>query len=267
MKKPISFILAAMLLLAGCSTKESDNKWKPQHVSDNIKPYAEKTLDLVDQYLAFEISLKELGAGIEEVHNRLDWDDCEENNSADTAVCSAISDLYYNRTEPGDNTFRMYRDILCFQLGESTSGETYLPQKNIQTYESEGDHLVDLLKLQAFPASDVSVYIIEDSQLPHVWMTFDLMTGVMPEDVFAHCETFFKKASLEGVRSDLIISYNVCGQLAFSVDALSNDAGSYTLFLNLDTGNIQERKFVEPTADNIEKMIRSASAYVSDHIK
>lgn len=267
MKKVASVFLAALLLITGCSTQSANKKWKPQHVSDNIKPYAEKALEVIDQYLAFEISLKEFSASIEELHNRLDWDDCEENNSADTAVCSILSGLYFHSDAFTDNTLRMYRDILCFQLGKGTSGEQYLPPKNIQTYEPQGDHLVDILKLKSFPVSDVSVHISQNSQPLLVMMTFDLMNGVIPKDAFTHCETFFKKASLEGIRSDLIVYYNVCGQLAFSVDALANDSGSYTLFLNLDTGSITERKFVDPTADNIEKLINDASDYVSDYLK
>lgn len=268
MKKTISFILAAMLLLVGCTTQESDNKWKPQHVSDNIKPYAEKALDIVEQYLAFEISLNEFYADMSDVNNRLDWDDRGENNLADLTICTAISDLYYHYDEFNDNAFRLYRDVLRFQMGQNAKDTTHSPPKTIRAYDDESQYLAKQLKLEDLPIFDASVYIFDDSSLPTVSLTFDLANSVIPEDVFAHYKTLIKQAEKNEILLDfLTIYYHVYGQTAFAIDISLDDSGKYALALSLIDDEAAEREYVESTDANIERMIISATAYVSDYVK
>lgn len=268
MKHICVFLVCLCLLLSGCQNTTTSEHWQPSITSANIEPYAEKALGIVEQYLAFEITLSEFSAGISEVYNRLDWDDCEENNSADTAVCSTISDLYFHYDEFNDNAFRMYRDILIFQLGGIAKDETYPPAKRINAFEEESKNLANRLKLQSFPASDVSIYAFEESSFPLVLITFDLANGVMPEDVFNYYKTLINYAKQEDVRIDsLTIFYHIYGQLAFAIDAISNESGTYTLSLDLDVGNITKKEYVESTDENINQMIIEASTYVSDYTK
>ena len=274
MKKTISFILAAMLLLVGCSTRESNNKWKPQHVSENIKPYAEKALNIVEQYLAFDISLEEFYADMSDVNNRLDWDDfldwddLEKTNIADLTVCNAISDLYYHYDEFTDNAFRMYRDILRFQLGQNVKDTIYSPAKNIRAYDDESQYIAKQLKLEDLPIFDASVYIFDDSSLPTVSLTFDLANGVTPEDAFTHSKTLIQQMKKHEICLDyLTIYYHIYGQTTFIVDVRLNDSGEYALDLSFIDDKNTEREYFEPTDENVEQMVIAATAYVSDYVK
>ena len=274
MKKTISFILVVLLLLVGCTTQVADNKWKPQHVSDNIKSYAEKALDLVDQYLAFEISLKEFNAGMEEVFNRLDWYELlgthEQKNYADIAASSAIWDLhlYYDDFNFNDNAFRMYRDILRFQLGQNVKGATHSPTKTIRTGDEESQSLAKQLKLQEFPIFDAYIDIYDDSSLPTVSLTFDLANNVMPENVFTHYKTLIKQVKKREIGLDsLTIYYHIYGQTAFEIDVSLYDSGEYFLALNLINDEAAEPEYIEATDENIERMVVAATAYVSDYMK
>lgn len=274
MKKTICFILAVLLLFVGCTTQESDNKWKPQVVSDNIKPYAEKTLDLVDQYLAFEISLEELNAGLEEVFDRFDWYESltasNQASHADIAAFSAIWDLYlyYDYFNFNDNAFRMYRDILRFQLGQNVRGATHSPTKTIRTGDEESQSLAKNLKLQEFPIFDAYVDFVGDPPLPSISLTFDLANNVIPEDVFSYCKTLIKQVKkLEIGLDSLTIYYHIYGQAAFEIDVSLYDSGEYSLALNLINDEAAEPEYIEATDENIERMVVAATAYVSDYMK
>ena len=274
MKKTICFILAVLLLFVGCTTQESDNKWKPQHVSDNIKPYAEKALDLVDQYLAFELSLEELNAGLEEVFDRFDWYELltapNQESRADIAASSAIWDLYlyYDDFNFNDNAFRMYRDILRFQLGQNVRGATHSPTKTIRTGDEESQSLAKHLKLQEFPIFDAYVDFVGDPPLPSISLTFDLSNNVIPEDVFSYCKTLIKQVKkLEIGLDSLTIYYHIYGQTAFEIDVSLYDSGEYFLALNLINDEAAEPEYIEATDENIERMVVTATAYVSDYMK
>ena len=268
MKKTISFILAAMLLLVGCSTKESDNKWKPQRVSENIKPYAEKALNIVEQYLAFDISLEEFYADISDIHDRIDYEDGEDHNTADLAVLSAISDLYFSYDEYSDRTFRLYRDILRFQLGQSVKKETYSAAKTLYAFDEESERIGKQLKLQELPMFESSVYVLDSSPVPTILLYFDLANGITPEDVFTHYKTILGLAKQHDIcLDDLIIYYRVYGQIVFTIDLRLEDSGEYTLSLGFDASATAVREYIEPTDANIQKMIIAATAYVSDYVK
>lgn len=274
MKKIVVIFLAALILLTGCNAQSASKTWRPHTVSENIKPYAEKALNLVEQYLSFEITLKEFYEGISSVHNRIDRDDCEDQNSADSSVCSAIFDLYLYYDEFNDNTFRMYRDILRFQLGQTADG-TYSPSKRISAMdyenpfdESKANQIGKRLNLQQLPVHDASICLSGDPSLPTIYLTFDLMNGITPEDVFAHFNALIDSAQNEGICIDtLFIFYHIYGQTAFSVHVMANDSGEYTMALGLDTRSAADREYVALTDENIQRMIDSASSYVSNYTK
>lgn len=56
MKKVICFMLAALLLLSSCSATKTKTKWP---MSEQHEKYGRKALEIVDEYLDYDASMKE----------------------------------------------------------------------------------------------------------------------------------------------------------------------------------------------------------------
>lgn len=199
MKKIVCFCLI-LAFVAGCFSGCGGPKWEPERVSSDLVPYVERTIEIIDQYLAFEITTEEATAAVEEVGERMDveaiyWSEVNEYPALDRNFASRVHGLmWYGIDGRTDTELKEMRDIMLYSIGKPTSGKRNFPKPETDTFEL-----------------GYSGEYYDDSDF------YDYMCGFDPEDIAE-----IAKQELENLRNfpadvQMTIYYSCYDQLVFSV--------------------------------------------------
>ena len=162
--KKLFLLMLCVCLLAGCSSATTSAKWQREPVSADIKPYAKRAVEVIDSYLAFQMSADEAGAALDEVYKRMDgqgirtkddvYSDHEQSIALDIYLLSGSG--IARRT---DVELRQYRDEIAFAIGEPVTGYVYEAERNIW---DEDDPLADLIDINDIPFDSGSADVTDD---------------------------------------------------------------------------------------------------------
>lgn len=229
MKKMIVLLLCLGLLFAGCSTsKEDSNGWKPLLASDEVIPYAEQAIEILDSYLGFDMSADEATKALDRLVDRvesLDIDSLEilkgtsDYNETDYNIAYNIDFLSIGSIDDRtDKECMMYRDFFRFSIGEKVSGKTYSPKKRISKDNPLSQKLVD---------SDIPISKAYDDSNGNAKITlfFDYCNGVKVEYIYDYVRKVIRSAERQEILlEDITVWYHCYDQEVFilSID-LSKD--------------------------------------------
>lgn len=212
----ISLILAMLLL--GCS---SEDTWKPEEASKEIRPYIERAIEIIDNYLSFDISQEDAKKAFTELSNRISSLNITEIDSgysdADKSIAYEIKSLTYgNRT---DLEYHQSRDILSFQIGKDVSGKAYPVEKESDIFEDEPVH--QSIKEFDAPASRCLTGELSNNALL-ISIDFDAINGIKPSDVLSYTNTLIDItseiiATSPDSKFDIWIDYQYYSQCVFSL--------------------------------------------------
>ena len=227
-KRLIAFISCAVLLLCTAACGSGVAKWKPARASDEIAPYARRAIEIIDEYLDFEMSADEAEKELRELHVRMIPLNISEGDSGYNVADQKI-DYYidwltmFSMSNHTDAELREYRDILAFQIGEKVSGKTYTALKSTPT--GTENKLSQYIDLENTPF-DVGT-INQTADYCFVTLSFDTRNGVTAQDIQKSIESAFNSAGKEDSISFNITVYIYCyDQPAVCISVHSND-GSF----------------------------------------
>lgn len=223
MKKLAVLLLCLGLLLAGCSSsKEDDNGWKPELVSDDFAPYVERAVEILEQYLDSDISadyaslrLEALGDEVEALD--IDYGDILGGKSkyceADWMIAMDIRILSIGgiSTYAEPEFYENHIDVFNFHLGEKISGKKFAPGKHISEEDALSKKLVD----SAIPVS--SAYDGLNAS-PEITLSFEYLDGVNVEELDAYVQKVIRAADREDVLlEEITVVYTCCDQIVFEI--------------------------------------------------
>lgn len=232
MKKLIAVLVCVALMLIGCGEKneQKTNKkesWKFQRASAEVAPYAERAIEIIDGYLNFKTSIEETATSFEELYDRIKFLDIsylnEAYNDADYQINHCITWLWLDADELTDKQFRMYRDMLAFQLGENVSGNTYSAERQNTTHDVYygADYIGD------YKAISNSYSYYESDTAIMAMVRFDWMNGVYPTD-------------LEKIASDIIaMAKDVEKSFSISIDYQCYGQSAFFAFAEIDSTGVE----------------------------
>lgn len=182
MKKIIALLLliAIVFTLSGCG---SSRTWTPATVSSNVKTYVKTTVELLEQYLNFEISEDEFDEKIQEINHRLSQYDLldSENveNQAEYIAARLIDSLAeYGIPYKSDSRIKEKIDILRFQMGEETSGEIY------SVTPTTSDEAQEYIKSLDFADTLYEICMLSDTEnSKSIYLSYDRRNGETVESI------------------------------------------------------------------------------------
>lgn len=220
MKKLAVLLLCLGLLFAGCSSsKEDDNGWKPELVSDDFAPYVERAVEILEQYLDSDISadyaslrLEALGDEVEALD--IDYGDILGGKSkyceADWMIAMDIRILSIGgiSTYAEPEFYENHIDVFNFHLGKKISGEKYSPDK----YISKNSTLAQKIVAGSIPIDTAS------STDSTVALCFEYLDGVNVEDLGDYVQKVVRAADREDILLDKVtVVYSCCEQTVFQI--------------------------------------------------
>ena len=181
----ITLIILA-LILAGCSNGASTSaRWNPVQASDKVVPYAERAIELIDLYLDFDISAKELKSEMSSLYDRMHGSTIQtgdDYNKADKEIARYIFDMKsYTKS---DDTCKQYREKISFLIGIVPNGIVTPAKREISNEEdsiSARGNLKNFVDVDSVPFS--RGYADKDIGFWSVRLTFDMENGVKVSDL------------------------------------------------------------------------------------
>lgn len=210
----VALVLLSVFGLVACGSGDSPDTWTPTRASSEIEPYARKAIEIIDGYLAFELTVDEATNEFRELRRRIEPFDIRgidsTYNDPDQSIAHIIEMLsILDADTRTDLEYYEYRDILAFQIGEAVSGKSYDPDR----YGIDNcPKMMELFDVEAFPVEYVSELEFEDGWY---WsMTFDELNGVSITDFQGY---------IESVYDDFINSNMNEGSLSFNYSRYEQD--------------------------------------------
>lgn len=229
MRKVLAVALALLSVfgLVACGSGDSSHTWTPTRASSEVEPYARKAIEIIDGYLAFELTVDEATNEFRELRRRIEPFDIRgidsTYNDPDQSIAHIIEMLsILDADTRTDLEYYEYRDILAFQIGEAVSGKSYDPDR----YGIDNcPKMMELFDVKAFPVEYVSELEFEDGWY---WsMTFDELNGVSITDFQGY---------IESVYDDFINSNMNEGSLSFNYSRYEQDV--FYISLNFAEGEL-----------------------------
>ncbi len=218
MKRYFAVFLSLVVLLSGCSSKETAATWTQRKALKEIEPYAQKAIEIIDGYLAFELTADEATNEFESLYQRIEPYDIRGTDSTysdpDKTISYVLDSLaIFDADKKTDIEYHQYRDILAFQIGEDVSGKKYdAAQMGIDNCV----RLAELVNIDAFPFDSAMEY-----EYNGYWtwgLTFDEMNGISPSDLQKYIETIISKLQETDIKNySFNFSYNCYEQDVFTI--------------------------------------------------
>jgi hypothetical protein len=273
-KRVLSLLLVfACLFFAGCNSDEDDSssakknlRWKPDHVSSEIEPYVERAIEIIDAYLAFDISASEADVAFEELIARLEPlgvtdRDLHENFTDIMTAYSIIFFKYDNVSELTDSELRQKRDAFAFQIGEEVSGRAYPLEKTSRLFDDDAPEY-----LQVFNAPVAEAHFFESDSCGYISLTFDAINGIAPLDLLEYINDLMDILS-KRCEADVSISltYEYYEQLVFllMLDISNNNVTGWLSTHNRD-GQATNLVTINSVKD-IEIALNAGAKYLGNH--
>lgn len=178
-KRLLAFLTSAALLLCLPACGAETPKWEPGRASAEIEPYARRAIEIIDGYLAFEMTTEEATEAFRELRKRMNpteiWSVDSEYSEPDQVVAQIISGLTIGQADyRTDLEYREYRDVLAFQIGEEVSGKVYKSDRSVLS--DKDAEMAVFIDLENMPFDFSSVDKYEEFCAVSVW--FDTRNGV-----------------------------------------------------------------------------------------
>lgn len=251
MKRFLCLLLVLLILLfCACgetTEKEKKDIWKPDVASEDVEPYAEQAIKIIDQYLNFEIDDNEVDEKISSIYSRISKLNIEDNtrkyNGADETILSKIELLNeYNIKYQSDIQLQQTQDILRIQIGKKAKEDVY-NYRDFSFCRNEDD-LCGFIDFDSIPANSISIFE-SDEGYTAILLFFDYMYGISPQNVLKHIEDLFSIATNEGVKVSITAYYGYYEQLVFHTRLMSdgnNGASGYINIFSDATGQMKAEK-------------------------
>lgn len=254
MKKGIAaaLLLVCVLMLFGCG---KDTSQKTQKASDDVTPYAEKAIEIIDDYINFTLSASEAESKISELYNRMSKiginAESSNYNDADKTVDSEISSLSKGGVKnKADVDLQKSRDIIAYQIGKELLNNQYTPDPLVN-----GDaNVVNSLGLLDLNAYWVSIINTDDGTM-NITLWFDKMYGTSASELYEYIEKIGQKA---GCDINVHITYFCFDQPGFNVSIFTND-GEIKGFLYYYDNKSEFINFM--SQKDLQDVLKEASAY------
>lgn len=237
------------------------NRWKPVTASKEVKPYAEEAIEIIEQYLHFDIDEKTADEKIANLQQRIDRleIDAEESqyNDADKVIAQAIDlleivSIKYKK----DIELKQTVDILSVQIGKKPSGEMYDPKEF--TY-SDLESAADLFNMKNFSAVNCSVKAGSDDTAL-IYVNFDAMYGTKATEVQTCTKEIIRTLEASGVHSgSLYITYEYYEQSIFTI--MLTYSNEYGIGGRIFKSNYDDAIADIENEDQLDRALRKAASY------
>lgn len=206
MKKILSALLA-FLIIALCACGESTKPAKQREsvpklsVNDNVLKVAEKSIEILDDYLDLETTKEETNELISALEDRMEtmegvsYHDYEYDDP-NYVVLYEISQIYFNLNYGTDTELTASRDIIAFHSGIKLlkkSTHSITPYEPYDFTEAEEKAILEKVGVVGLPATYADAYSGD-----RISVSFDAMYGISVSDCCQYaCEILEKASALD----------------------------------------------------------------------
>lgn len=263
MKKiALAMVMIVLVVFSGCGNGSGD-VWKAEEVSKDVRPYVKRAVEIIDSYLAFEMSGAEADNNFSELLARFEplnvteWD--IEEHFVDVMAAYDIRSFKYDTvSERTDVELRQARDVLAFQIGEAVSGNAYPVEVQSNLFDEEG--VPTKLQSLVMPASS-TLFSVIDNKI-YVTISFDAVNGVTPTKLYEYTNAILSAVS--DAPCDVSISYDYYGQMVFLVRLTVNEEGLSGHLFKYIKGNDGIREAIA-TDDELKAAFSSGASFLSKY--
>lgn len=227
-------------------------KWKPYTASTEVVPYARHAIEIIDNYLNFKITKEEAKDAFSNIDSRISKLNIsyssKEHNTADIIIDRCITYLYIEADKMTDKDYWLYRDLLAFQIGESTSKNSYSP--NQFTNEYHDNTCQTYFKNFISTAYDSTSYVTDSHT--SVSADFDYINGMNIMDIYNALECAWLEVPESTNNHSYMITtrYYYYGQEVFSVSAFkSTTETTFMISKPIDFHSISEDEYLSSSAE------------------
>ena len=178
--------LALLLSISGCSKK---HVYHVKYATDSIKKVAERVVEVIDEYLDYNIDMDEMMEQLDALYERIGGDyekfDFEE-EAIDHSIAFELHMLANYAKYHTDEEILESRDIIAANSGLATTGS--IIQKTYSVYDD--DNLLKQLDLSLDGASYISLEYSDDSY--DIFIRFDVSHGYSAELVQVFFDTLIQ---------------------------------------------------------------------------
>ena len=254
-------------LLTGCNAASSAN-WQPQIVSNDIKPYVERAIEIIDDYLAFDISAEDADKAFSELISRIEPLAITERDPnkhlTDITTAHCINSFKYDKlSELSDADIRQKRDVLAYQIGKEVSGQAY----SIETFSGLFNENDNPEYLQDFCAPARTADLFSGESLVSISLTFDAINGIAPSDLLAHINSLTNILSQKHAGdARIFITYAYYEQPVFWLTLnINGNAITGRLTNNSYSGSEDGPSVTIESAEKIRDALAVGAQYLGDH--
>ena len=228
MKRIICLLLVfSTIMLYGCckdTEKEDNNAWEPDIASEDVKPYAEQAIDILDQYFYGILDIDEAAKELSSLCYKLSKLNIEEKtmkyNQADVVIWNTLNWLKdIDSGHISNIELQQKQDILRTQIGKECKNGTYNYEDFLYNIDDTG--LCDCINFEAIPAS-IMIWEADDGVL-EVILDFDYMYGVSGSDVLSYTEDVLWEITDNSIDCNISVFYRYYEQSVFYLLAQQKD--------------------------------------------
>lgn len=258
MKKTLAVTMViCVLVLSACSG--SGERWKPVATTEDVAPYAEQAIEIIEQYLTFDIDDKTADEKIQNLQSRIKAlkinDENSKYNNADKAVAKIIDRVGLTGFKyKSDLSLRQLTDILAVQLGREPSDRAYDPKDF--TYSDDNAEQAAAYKLDK--TSAVNYTFLSDGSILSV--DFDAMYGTKAKEVKSSIENIVSVWKENNAVSEMVIvEYSYYEQSIFS--AMVTYEQGLGIFGSIYKGSVYDELASFENEDQLNAALKNAVNY------
>jgi len=202
--RQLALLVSVAMLFSLCACADGSQVWVPEKATAEIEPYARRAIEIIDGYLNFTITADEATGLFQELYERMDP---FEIRSIDSEYCEADKTVAYivdmlaiwDAKHRSDEEYRMYRDLLAFQIGEPVSGKAYPADQSSIDSDKPLDVLIDV---DSTPFDFGNIYVSQETW--SVMLMFDRLNGVHVPDLGQYVEEVLHNLSDNNVAEAIL---------------------------------------------------------------
>lgn len=200
----VGFVLIVATIITLCGCGASKHVYQVKYASGTVKQAGEKAVEVIDQYLAYNITKTIMAASLAEISGRIGNYEEYESLSPEHEIAHKIFMIANFADHYSDIEILQARDLIAVNCGLQETGEVFT--KIDEMYLDDDEKYIEKYKINMDGMSGFRSYKNEDGNV-FVTATFDYSYGYSPELMIGFIELLLPEVEDGNLGIDADIEY------------------------------------------------------------